>query len=347
MIEKPDLTDAAITAALRDHYGLAVESLEFLQLGNDSYAWVYKVVAQDGKTFLLKVRKGAINEASLSVPRFLKDHGIEQAVAPLPTRAGTLWAAAEPFALIVYPFVEGRMGAQGGLSDAQWREMGVVMKQIHRLPLSADLRAQLRTETFSSKWAVVAHRIQAEIMRTAYAGVSEAATAALWREKHAEIQRILDRAIVLGDLLRGQPLDFVLCHADIHTHNVLVDETGGLFIVDWDETLLAPKERDLMFIGDGLADYSERDRRTDWFYRGYGKTNVNPTASVYYRYAWVVDEFGSYGEQILLTPDVGEETKKTAVQYFRDLFAPGDVVDKAYQSEADLPSEFLMTPKET
>ncbi len=345
MIEKPDLSDAAIAAALRDDYGLAVESLAFLQLGNDAYAWVYKVGTQGG-TFFLKVRKGAINQASLSVPRFLNDQGIRQVVAPLPTNEGKLWAAVGVFALIVYPFIEGRMGAQGGLSDAQWQEMGVVMKQIHTLPLSADLRAQLRSETFSSKWAIIARRIQSGIMQTDYAGESEAATAALWREKQAEIQRILDRAVYLGDVLRGQSLDFALCHADIHTHNVLVDEMGRLFIVDWDETLLAPKERDLMFIGDGLPDHAERDRRLEWFYKGYGKTDVNRVASVYYRYAWVVDEFGSYGEQILLTPDAGAETKKTALQYFRDLFAPGDVVDKAYQSEADLPAEFLTTLKE-
>lgn len=49
-------------------------------------------------------------------------------------------------------------------------------------------------------------------------------------------------------------LDFVLCHADFHDANLLIDPTGRLFIVDWDEIILAPKERDLVFVTDTPGD---------------------------------------------------------------------------------------------
>jgi hypothetical protein len=41
----------------------------------------------------------------------------------------------------------------------------------------------------------------------------------------------------------------VLCHADRHGWTVLVRGDDEVAIVDWDEPLLAPKERDLMFVG--------------------------------------------------------------------------------------------------
>jgi len=42
---------------------------------------------------------------------------------------------------------------------------------------------------------------------------------------------------------------------DIHLWNLLIDDrTGALHVVDWDTLIFAPKERDLMFIGAGLAD---------------------------------------------------------------------------------------------
>jgi spectinomycin phosphotransferase len=100
-----------------------------------------------------------------------------------------------------------------------------------------------------------------------------------------------------------------------------------MHIVDWDETLLAPIERDLMFI-DGAA-----NREKDLFYRGYGETEVDPLALAFYRYEWVVQEFGDYGERVFLTADTGEATKEDAVREFVALFAPGDVVEAAYRSD--------------
>ena len=46
--------------------------------------------------------------------------------------------------------------------------------------------------------------------------------------------------------------DFIVCHFDIHAGNILIDDDGSLYIVDWDDPILAPKERDLMYIGGGL-----------------------------------------------------------------------------------------------
>jgi spectinomycin phosphotransferase len=49
----------------------------------------------------------------------------------------------------------------------------------------------------------------------------------------------------------------VLCHADLHTWNVLVDGDGRLWLVDWDEAILAPRERDLMFLVGGIVDLAQ------------------------------------------------------------------------------------------
>ena len=40
MLEKPNLPDETLSACLSERYGLAVTSLEFLPLGNDSNSWV-------------------------------------------------------------------------------------------------------------------------------------------------------------------------------------------------------------------------------------------------------------------------------------------------------------------
>src|SRR5262245_41459167 len=103
MLEKPDLQDEKIIASLRQSYGLPVASLQFLPIGNDATAWVYKVKTDNTESYFLKVKKGRVYEPSLLVPRYLKDQGIEQIVAPLSTQAGKLWQSLESFTLILYP----------------------------------------------------------------------------------------------------------------------------------------------------------------------------------------------------------------------------------------------------
>ncbi len=65
----------------------------------------------------------------------------------------------------------------------------------------------------------------------------------------SDIRRLVDRAEQLGKKLQKHSPKFVLCHSDIHGGNVLIHENSDIYIVDWDEPIMAPKERDLMFIG--------------------------------------------------------------------------------------------------
>ena len=122
----------------------------------------------------------------------------------------------------------------------------------------------------------------------------------------------------------------MLCHADLHTWNVLVEDAGRLWIADWDEAVLAPRERDLMFvvgggIGHGLVGPSEEAS----FLEGYGQVTADPALLAYYRCAWAVQDIAAYGEQALLSPTAGEATRRAAVEGFEDLFAPGNIVDLA------------------
>ncbi len=75
-----------------------------------------------------------------------------------------------------------------------------------------------------------------------------------------------------------------LCHSDLHAGNVLSEPDGGFYIVDWDEPVLAPKERDLMFIGGGYWGDCQLPQAEALFYRGYGTTDVDLCALASYHY---------------------------------------------------------------
>ncbi|MCX6030017.1 MAG: hypothetical protein NT169_12070 [Chloroflexi bacterium] len=78
MLEKTDLQDERIVACLRDEYGLRVVQVAFLPLGADLNTAVYRVVADDGTPYFLKLRGGVFDETSVALPKFLSDQGIAQ-----------------------------------------------------------------------------------------------------------------------------------------------------------------------------------------------------------------------------------------------------------------------------
>jgi len=120
----------------------------------------------------------------------------------------------------------------------------------------------------------------------------------------------------------------------------LVTNDAEFFIVDWDEAIIAPKERDLMFIIGGTVGGEVISKaQEDLFFASYGQADINRLALAYYRYEWCVQDIGDYAERMFLTPDTGAETKADAIEGFLQLFSAGDVVDAATASEQDLPPD--------
>ncbi len=329
MLEKPKLADSAIVAQLEKHYGLKVGDLAFLPVGNDARAWSYRVETGDAPYFL-KLRRGKPTLAALHVPHFLRRRGIPNAVAPIAAGSGALAVPVEDYSLILYPFIKGESAWGMELTSAQWRAWGAIVRSIHETRCDQALLAIVPRERFAQKWLATIAAIESAIEIGSFTGEAASAVAQVWRRQSAQIASAKDRYLALGQRLMAQRPRFVLCHADIHTANIIIDERDAIHIVDWDETLLAPKERDLMFfLGDGHSDEAELA-----FTRGYGACHIDRAALAYYRYDWVLQELADYGERLFLSKDVGKRDLALARAEFEKLFAPGDVVDRARQAYA-------------
>jgi len=337
MLEKPSLPEDAIINGLNQHYNLSVIRLEFLPIGNDATAWVYKVLAVDAAYFL-KLKHGQISLASLSVPHYLFESGIKQIVTPIANQSVKLSTPIEGFTLILYPFIDGQSGMQFGLSLDQWRALGTILRQMHSTYFPSEIAEQVPRESFTlrARWMQIIESLQQGFSEIVLKDDLEEELAAFWGEHAQEIARIVRRTQELGRLAQAQSLPYVLCHADIHTANVLLDRVGQLHIVDWDGTLFAPKERDLMFVVGGREADSPDSESEHAFLSGYGETDINWLALAYYRYEWVVQEFADFAERVFYMPNIGLATKQDAVRGFKQLFLTGDVITSAYASESYL-----------
>ncbi len=336
MLEKPDLPDEKIIACLHTAYGLPVNHITFLPLGADLDTAVYRVVAADGTPYFLKLRRGLFAKASVTLPKWLSDQGIQQIIPPLVTQTGQLWASLDPFTVILYPFVEGQNAYDVALTDDHWREFGTALQRIHTAPIPPAIRKDIQQETFTPLWRASVRSSLQRVDEETFIDPIANQTAALVQAQRAAILDLVARADRLAETLQAQTPALIVCHADLHAGNFLITPNGTLYIVDWDTLILAPKERDLMYVGGGLAGgWHTPQAEETHFYQSYGATQVDPVALAYYRYERIIQDIAIYCEE-LLSDRGSTEDRTQSLFYLASNFRPNSVLAVAYTSDRTL-----------
>jgi spectinomycin phosphotransferase len=340
MLEKPDISDDTIIACLHDTFGLRIAHVAFLPLG-----WVnnatYRVTADNGTPYFLKLRRGNFDEIAVAIPAFLHAQGIRQVMAPVATTSHDLWVHAHGFDWILYPFFEGKTGFEVALSKPQWVALGESMKAVHTTILPATLVERMPQENYSRRWRDSVKAFHKQVAQDRYDDPIAASLAAFWLTKRDEIERIVEHAEQLALVLQQRAVTLVVCHSDLHGRNILVGADDELAIVDWDEPILAPKERDLMFIGGGVGGIWNTDQETRWFYHGYGQTEINLVALSYYRYERIVVDIAEISERIFGMQGSVEERQKGLGLV--NQFLPNNVVDIAHRSYQQLSEKVFIS----
>ncbi|MBS3904936.1 MAG: aminoglycoside phosphotransferase family protein [Simkania sp.] len=335
MLEKHPLSDSIIISCLNTHYGIEVTSLTFLPLGADINASIYKVQTPNQKSYFIKIKHGHHHDTSVEIVEILQSAGIRQIIPLVKTVHGRTTQCIDDFTLIVYPFVDGQDGFNRNLTDDQWTTLGKALRQLHEVEVPLPIQNRIRKETYSAKWREIVRSIYVHIETELIADEIALKLQKFMKKNMLAIRRLVDRAEQLGRKLQNQSPKFVLCHSDIHAGNVLIDGNNTIYIVDWDEPIMAPKERDLMFIGGGVGNVWNQPYEEKLFYKGYGKTEVDLTLLTYYRHERIVEDIAIYSQELLLTTARGSDRPEMYKQFI-DMFAPQGVVEIAFKTDESL-----------
>jgi spectinomycin phosphotransferase len=330
MLEKPDLSDTILLAHVQDQFGFPVNHVNFLPLGADVNTAVYRIATASGEPYFLKLRKGGFDETSIAVPLLLKGQGIQPIITPLPTIAGQACGNLDAYRTILYPFIEGQDGYEVALSDRQWVDFGIAMKAIHRSQIPPEIKNNLQQEAWSPHWRTLVKKFQSQVESTSFSDPTAAKLAKFMIQKREKIKQMVTRTNQLGSQLKARRMKMVLCHADLHPGNLLINPTGPFYIVDWDAPILAPKERDLM--GIGMGGVWNDARQEELFYQGYAPVKLDWMALAYYRYERIIQDIAEYCKQLLLSNE-GAEDREQSFQYLAGSFDPGEVVEIAFRTD--------------
>jgi spectinomycin phosphotransferase len=331
MRDEPDISHEALRSCLREQYGLDVTSIFFVPLGLDTNAGIFRVESDTAATDAMKIKRGAFYPSSCLVPRYLYDEGITSIVAPVPTKNGALWTKAEGWTVIVYPYIEGQSGWTG-ITDHHWTEAGRVFKQVHSVSPPEPPPEGIRTESFNPPYVRMVDRIETALTDVAdRQAPSHQALRSSWMKHQQSIRAMLTSLERLAGVLRSREFPYVVCHADLHPGNLLRTQDGSVFVVDWDDVMLAPRERDFIFVGEPDAGSP--------FFRGYGQVEIDWTALTYYRYERVVTDLIEDSEQVLFRDDLSEEAKDGAVGRFNGYLTSRNLA-AAKLAAAHIPEDF-------
>lgn len=333
MLEKPDIDEEGIASHLAGDFGVNPVGISFLPLGADVNTAVYRIETGKGLSYFLKLRQGAFNETSVTLPRFLADQGIRQIIPPLPAGGEQFWGVFGPYKTLLYPYIEGRNGYEIQIAEQQWADLGQGLRRIHSTPVPPAITGGLRRERYSDVHRIAVDGYLTQVEDGITGDEYTQALAAYLNTWRSTILQLIVRAGQLATLLQTAPLEPVVCHSDLHAGNILIGTGGALYLVDWDEPILAPRERDLMYIGGGLLASGRLPAEEEaLFYRAYGHRPVNHLALAYYRYERIIQDISAYCEQLLLSTDGGSDRQQSLL-YLQSNFAPGGTIATAYQAD--------------
>ncbi|HGU7254162.1 TPA: aminoglycoside O-phosphotransferase APH(9)-Ia [Legionella pneumophila] len=326
-----NIPDQQLIKLLKVYYGIDIHAVQLIVGGADMNAFGYKADSESNSYFV-KLKYGHHYEINLSIIRLLYDSGIKEIIFPIYTRDTKLFQQIDHFKIIVYPFIDAPNGFTQNLTEKQWQQLGKVLRQIHETSVPTAIQQRLRKETYSPKWREMVRSFYNKIGFDDSDDQITADFKSFFNQKIDSIHRLVDSSEELSQKIQPDLDKYVLCHSDVHAGNVLVVNEESIYIIDWDEPMLAPKERDLMFIGGGIGNVWNKHHEIDYFYEGYGKTNVDKIILSYYRHERIVEDIAVYGQD-LLSRDQNDESRLESFKHFKSMFDPNNVVEIALSSD--------------
>ncbi|MBP9759037.1 phosphotransferase [Candidatus Dojkabacteria bacterium] len=326
MLTEPKNKSEKMTDCLTRQYGIQAKSITFMPLGADANTIVYKVESNKGEMYLLKIRTDNFDETSVLIPHYLHEQKVEHIITPVLTEDLQPYYFDGIDYLTVYPFIDTLKITETEFTDDNKVVLGALMKKIHRLKIPNSIKSKINKYEFSSKWAErLVHAID-KIQKTTFNDQLTIELVQFIKEKDYVIRSLIN----YSQELTGEPClvsdEFVLCHGDLHFWNLITDKNNYFYLIDWDTVILAPKERDLMFIGSKIDNLWNTSQDIDLFYEGYGMTDINKSVQDYFRADRIIEDLVIMCDSICFS-NISEEDKLKTLGFFKANFKANNTIE--------------------
>lgn len=266
------------------NYGLSVKSIT--DAPRQFVAETYFIETDKGKFFCKVIDKqlfipGVIK--SLPILKKLHDLGQNRINYPLATLHNNLFVMDNGSLVALFNYIEAPQSY-----DYDYFLFGKLLGEIHQL--SEQLNLDTPKETFEFKHADTFENRLAELVELESSNISEQAASTLLRKNQDNLLQLFEIFQNLSLMCQKKDWQMLLTHGDA-PGNILVKSPTDFYIVDWDNILFAPAERDLWFLLD-KNDFSHgyQSVRNDY--------EVNELSARYYLFSRYFNDLIEYWAEI-------------------------------------------------
>lgn len=244
MLEPPrDLTAEVVTRMLRDYWELPPTDVAYEAAGHGSHNWT-ATATTDAKWFI-KADRGTstTRTAAYLTAANLRDNGLDFVHAAIPDRCGELRRRVGAWEMSVFPFINGRN--PDFTNTTERAQIAEVIGELHRhLPIPATA---LRWTAGVGQSELI-HLLDLELDQPWTHGPYAARAQALVRDNLSGIRELLSLHHQLTDRLHQSDRPWVITHGEPHGGNTMIDNLGQVHLIDCDDLMLSPAERDLWLL---------------------------------------------------------------------------------------------------
>ncbi len=251
---EPTVDERFIRNAVHHEYGLELKHLVFFPSG--SLAYCYRAEGISGGKYLLKLYDESLPSSFLATSRDfylpltyqLYTKGLLQQIpCPVRTKDGNFYVRVGLHLLVLLGFIEGAIVGVGDMPDSILMKLAGLVGRLHRSTNALDLVNPM-VEGFTIAFEKAFPEEMKAFLDLRWSGrESREALQMLLFHRRQEILSHLERLKELRRIVISSHRNMVICHADLHGNNLLQDENGCLYILDWEGAMLAPPEQDLFF----------------------------------------------------------------------------------------------------
>jgi spectinomycin phosphotransferase len=311
MLTEPNIDKLIIQSKIEENYGFQVRDLAFIKGGEAS--WGYKVETNEGVSYFCKIHTGLTEyEKRFELTyKLFNDAGIKNIPHPIKTTKGELVFYLNKYPTALFNFIEGSNANDQPLTDEQRFALGKLLGEIHQANrVIGEFSIQ---EDF--KYGNIDRLLETLNKIDIYlkdSSVYKSKTAQLLLENKDKILKRIKELEELGEKLRSLNIDFVICHSEPHAWNTMIDEKGEVYLIDWDDSLFAPKEKDLNMIKDDQI-------KLEGYKSVVGDFEINQEIIHYYQMEWNISEIDAWSNSLLFEDSNDTQYEHYLKQFIRDL----------------------------